>query len=271
MKRIGRVLVIVLCSALISACFNWLLIPHQLLSGGFSGVSMIIGYITGWNIGLLFLIMNIPILIWGWFIIGRTFIVYSILSVVLTFWFMQLIPVWSVVENPLLAAVFGGVLAGASTGFSLRIGGSTGGFDIVGSIISRTRDFPLGMFLFAVNSLIIAALGYYKNDWDLALTSMLSIYLAGRVVDAIHIRHVKLTAFIITQYKDEMMQSLLALRRGATAVQVEGAYSHHERTMLMTVITRYELAELKRSIRECDPNAFVNIVETVTVIGQFRR
>lgn len=257
-------------SLLMATGFNLFLIPHQLLSGGVSGISMIVGYLTGWNIGLLYFVINLPLLVWGWIAIGRRFVLLSVVSVVLTSWFMQLIPSRPVTFEPLLGAVFGGVLIGIGSGITLRSGGSGGGFDIVGSVLTRRRDFPLGTLLFVMNGVVILALGSLKN-WDLALSSMLSIYITGKIVDTIHIRHIKVTAFIITQRKDELLARLLKLPRGVTALKTEGAYSHEPRDMLMTVATRYELAELRKIIRQTDPKAFVNIVETVEVIGEFQR
>ncbi|WP_058303502.1 YitT family protein [Gorillibacterium timonense] len=255
---------------LLAVGFNMLLIPHQLLAGGMSGVSMLIGYFTNWNIGAMYLLFNIPIILWGLYAIGRRFIFLSLLSVGATTWFMQIVPTHPIANEPILAAVFGGVIIGIASGISLRAGGSTGGFDIVGSIVTRNRDFPLGSFIFLLNGLVILALGYYKENWDLALYSMLSIYVSSKLVDSIHIRHVKVTAFIVTKEKEKLVEVLLK-NRGVTVMKAEGAYSKQEQDVLMVVTTRYELAELKKIIHDLDPKAFVNIVETVGVLGEFRR
>lgn len=270
MKRITQFAIIALGALLVAFAFNLFLVPNKLLSGGVSGISMMIGYFTSWHISLLYFLINLPILIWGYKIIGRNFIVLSIVSVVLTTWFMALIPIYTVTDDRTLSAVFGGVLVGIGAGVSFRAGGSTGGFDIVGSILTRKRDFPLGYLLFGLNALVIIALGYIEN-WDLALNSMLSIFVAGKLIDFIHVSDVKVTVFIITENKDKLLEKLLRIPRGVTALKSEGAYSHKESDMLMTVTTRYELAELQKIIRETDPKAFVNIVETVGIMGQFRK
>ena len=100
---------------------------------------------------------------------------------------------------------------------------------------------------------------------------MLSIYISGKIVDSIHLRHIKVTAFIVTCETERMTEQLLKRPRGITIVKTRGAFSHEEKDMLMTVTTRYELADLRKIIREVDPKAFVNIVETVGVIGEFRK
>ncbi|MED4602480.1 YitT family protein [Paenibacillus validus] len=268
---IGSILVTVLSSAFIAASFNLFLIPHQLLSGGLSGIAMMIGYLTGFDISLLYLVLNLPVLIWGLVSIGRKFIVLSTLSVILTTWFMRIVPVDTVANDSIMSAVTGGVLLGIGSGITMRAGGSTGGLDIIGSILTRKRDFPLGTVLFALNGVVILMLGYYKNNWDLALYSMVTIFITGKVVDTIHIRHLKVTVYIVTQKKDLLLQKMKKLHRGVTVIQTEGAYTKQPQHMLMTVTTRYELADLRQLVRKWDPQAFVNITETVGVMGLFRR
>ncbi|MCZ8512076.1 YitT family protein [Paenibacillus filicis] len=267
----GSFLIVVLGSLLIAGSFNLFLIPHQLISGGISGVSMLVGYFTNWNISLLFLVFNLPVLVWGLLSVGRKFVVLSLVSVIMTTWFMEIIPVKAVSGDLIMSSVTGGVLIGIGTGLSLRAGGSTGGFDIIGSILTRKRDFPLGTLLFVLNGLVILALGYYKNNWDLALYSMLAIFVTGKVMDTIHIRHLKVTVFIVTKKKQILLQKMKKLQRGVTVIETQGAHTGEPHHMLMTVTTRYELNEIQQLIKQWDPQAFVNITETVGVMGLFRR
>lgn len=264
-------MLVLIGSLLIAVAFNLFLIPHELLSGGLSGIAMMIGYITGTNIGWLYLILNIPVLVWGWFLLGRRFIALSILNVAASSLFMQLLPIRSVTDDIVLGSVFGGIILGFGTGLSLRYGGSSGGFDIIASIVSKRRDLPVGMLIFLLNGIVILSLVFFKNDWNLALYSLLSIYTAGKVVDIVHVRHVKITAFIITNKTEEMLEKLLKHRRGVTVLKTRGAYSKEEKDMLMTVRTKYELADLRKMILSIDPKAFVSIVETIGIIGDFHR
>lgn len=272
-KEIRNCVVILLGAVLIAAGFNLFLIPLHLLSGGVSGLAMLTAYFTPLSISIMYLAYNVPILIAGWFLLGKRFVGLSILSVAATTWFIALIPTPDklLASDTLLAAVFGGVLVGIGCGISFRVGGSSGGFDIVGSIVTRFRDFPVGNVLVGLNAVVILAMGYLEGNWNVALASMVSIYITGKVVDLIHISHIKITLFIITDRTDEMLERLLTLPRGVTLIKTQGAFSHKEKDMLMTVTTRYELAELQEIIRKTDPTAFVNIVETVGVMGSFRR
>lgn len=263
--------VVILGAVAIACGFNLFLIPHQLLSGGVSGVSLLISYFSDFSLSTLYLAINIPILIAGWFKLGKRFIGLSILSVAATTWFLTLIPVKLIVTDYLLASVFGGVLVGLGSGVSFRVGGSSGGFDIIGSLITRYRDFPVGNIIVGMNGLVILAAGYLNDNWNVALASMASIYISGKVLDLIHISHIKVTVYIVTNQTEDLLSKLLKIPRGVTKIKTEGAFSHEPRDMLMTVTTQYELAELKRIIKQSDPNAFVNIVETVGIMGSFRR
>ncbi|MFC5700428.1 YitT family protein [Cohnella faecalis] len=269
--KTGPYIMMALSAAAVSCGFQLLLIPQKLLSSGVSGVAMIIGYVSGWNIGWLYFALNVPILIWGYRVLGRKFILLSMVTVIFTSAFMQFVPEHALTNDRLLACVFGGVLVGAGTAVTLRFGGSSGGFDIIASIISRHRDLPVGILVVALNAIVVAANGWLRKDWDAALYSMLSIYLTGKVIDLVHTPHRKVTAFIVTKQTDLLAAKLLTLPRGVTILKTRGGFTSNEQDMLMTVTTRYELTELRKIIRGVDPNAFVNVVQTIDVIGQFRR
>jgi len=266
----AHLILMALCSAVIAGGFQLFIIPEGLLSGGLSGASMLIGYMTGANIGWLYFALNVPVLIWGMLALGGRFVLYSLACVVFTSAFMQWIPAVRLAGEPLLCAVFGGVLVGTGTAVALRYGGSSGGFDVVASIVSRYRDLPVGVLIFALNAAVLVAMFFYNRNWDATLYSMLSIFVTGKVIDAVHTPHRKVTAFIVTNRTDELAARLLTLPRGVTILKTRGAFTHEERDMLMTVTTRYELAELRKMVRGLDPKAFVNIVQTVDVIGLFR-
>lgn len=270
-KTAKDAIVVVISALLVAAGLKLFLIPHQLLSGGVAGAASVIGYLTDPKyISLIYFALNLPILIWGFMAVGKRYIALSMLCVASTTWFLTVIPEVQVTRDPILASIFGGVIIAAGVGFSLRAGGSSGGFDILGSIITRKRDVPMGTVLFILDGTVILTLGFLKS-WDSALYAMLCIFVKSRVVNMIHIRHVKLTCFIVTKRKNEMLERLNQLPHGVTVVNAEGGYSHEGNTMLMTVTTRYELAELRKAVLSVDPSAFVNVLETVEILGRFRR
>jgi uncharacterized membrane-anchored protein YitT (DUF2179 family) len=266
-----RIVGIITGSLIVVIAFNLFLIPHEVLSSGMSGISMILGMITPLNTGLANFLLNFPLLIIGYKMLGKKFIMNSIFSVVIISLGLYLVPVYEIANDTILSSIFGGALTGLGVGIVFRCSGSTGGFDIIGMIVSRRIDFPIGVLLSGMNAVVIVISGFLFN-WDSALCTLVSIYVTGKVVDAIYTDHAKLTLMIITDKGEEMRAHLLTnLYRGLTIMDGVGGYSNDKRNVLVTVISRYELNEVKNLINEVDPAAFVNITETIEVMGLFHR
>jgi uncharacterized membrane-anchored protein YitT (DUF2179 family) len=269
---------IVLIGALLNAiAMNLFLIPANVYTSGFAGVaqlaSKIVGDYTPYHIstGILLFLLNIPVAILGWKQVGKSFTFYSFLSVVLMSFFLEIIPVQALSSDILLNAVFGGVIAAVGIGLTLKWGASTGGLDIVALVLSRVKDRPVGIYIFILNAVIILTAGYVYG-WEKALYTLVTLYATTRVIDSIHTRHQKLTAMIITNKGKELKKAIHAkLVRGITTVPAKGAFSNEDKDMLIIVITRYELFDLARIIKEVDPKAFTNIVQTTEVLGLFRK
>lgn len=262
---------IIIGSAIVSFAFNLFLIPHEIMSSGISGLSIIFSMLTSINTGVFNFLLNFPLLVLGYFKLGRKFILYTILSVITISLTLYLIPVVPLAKSPILSSIFGGAIAGLGIGIIFRSSGSSGGFDIIGMLLTRRKDFPMGTLLFAMNSIVILLSGFLFS-WDAALNTLVSIYALGKVIDKVHTHHVKLTLMIITRKGEEVKQHLLKnVYRGVTVVDSVGGYSNEKSNVIITVISRYELTEVKTLIEEIDPDAFVNITETLEVMGLFHR
>lgn len=258
-------------SILVAFAYNFFFIPHEILSSGLSGIAIMLGIITPLNTGLLNLLLNLPLLILGIMKLGKRFIAYTILSVVTLSISLYAVPVVQVSTEPILSSLFGGVLTGIGAGVTFRASASTGGLDIIAMLLARKRDFPIGLLLSMMNAVIVVFAGFLFS-WDTALNTLIGIYATGKVIDAIHTKHMKLTLNIVTSKGDEICESLLqSLYRGITVIDAKGAYSGEKRMVLMTVITRYQLNDVKQIIHDVDPTAFVNITQTVEVVGLFHR
>ncbi|MED4532132.1 YitT family protein [Metabacillus fastidiosus] len=267
----GRIFLVILGSLLVAFAYNFFLIPHHILSSGLSGIAIMLGIITPLNTGLLNLLLNLPLLILGILKLGKKFIFLTILSVITLSISLYIVPIKQISTEPLLSSLFGGVLTGVGAGLIFRAAGSSGGFDIVAMLLAKKRDFPLGTLITLMNAVVVIISGFVFT-WDAALYTLVAIYATGKVIDTVHTKHIKLTLMIITNKGDELKQILLEnLYRGITVMDGEGAYSGEKRKVLMTVITRYELTDVKNLISKTDPNAFVNITVTTEVIGSFHR
>ncbi|RDI47795.1 uncharacterized membrane-anchored protein YitT (DUF2179 family) [Falsibacillus pallidus] len=272
-----KFIIVVIGAFLNALALNQFLIPAKVYASGFAGVAQLISSIVGEytpftiSTGILLFLLNIPVTILGWKKIGKSFTLYSFISVTFMTVFLEIIPLHTYSEDILLNAVFGGVIAAVGVGITLKYGASTGGLDIVAMILSRMKDRPVGTYFFMLNAVIITSAGLLYGG-DKALYTLVTLYASTRVIDAIHTRHEKLTAMIITKKSEELKTAIHGkLVRGITRVPAKGAFKGEDKEMLIIVITRYELYDLEKIIREVDPNAFTNIVETAGIFGFFRR
>ncbi len=272
-----KVAVVIIGAFLVAISMNLFLIPANVYSSGFAGIAQLLSKVlteyTPVNIsmGYLLLVLNIPVAIVGWKKVGKSFTIYSFMSVLFSTIFLEMIPIKQVAHDILLNAVFGGVILAIGVGFTLKWGASTGGLDIIAMVLSRQKDKPIGNYMFILNGIIIFTAGYLYG-WEKALYTLVALYTTTRVIDAIHTRHEKLTALIVTRKGEELRKAIHSkLIRGITAIPARGAYTNESKDLLMIVITRYELFDLERIINEVDPKAFTNIIETTNVVGFFRR
>lgn len=274
MKKLG---VVAAGSLLGALAMNLFLVPANIYSSGFTGIAQLLSKVLSdytpihVSLGFLLLLLNIPVAILGWKKVGKSFTVYSFISVALSSLFLILIPIKQVSNDILLNAVFGGVIQAVGVGITLKWGASTGGVDIIAMVLSRMKDKPIGPYMLVINGVIILTAGFLYG-WEKALYTLVTLYTSTRVIDAIHTRHAKLTAMIITKKADVMKKAIQEkLVRGITIVPAKGAFSNEAREMLMIVITRYELFDLERILKEVDPNAFTNIIQTTNIYGFFRK
>lgn len=268
--------IVVFGAFLNAASLDLFLIPAHVYASGFTGIAQLASELfmhTPMHIstGIILFIINIPVAYLGWKKVGKRFTFYSFLSVFMTTLFLELIPVHSISHNIIINAVFGGVLGAVGIGLTLKWGASTGGLDIIVLVLSRITDRPVGIYFLIFNGVITISAGLLFG-WDKALYTLVTIYASSRVIDTIHTRHQKLTALIVTGRGKEIKKAIHdKMIRGITRVPAKGAFYGEDKEMLMIVITRYELYELERTIKEVDPHAFTNIVETAGIFGFFRK
>lgn len=223
--------IVVVIGALLNAIgLNLFLIPADVYASGFTGVAQLLSSLIDQyapfylSTGILLFILNIPVGILGWMKVGRSFTLYSIISVALTTIFLGILPETSVSEDILLNAVFGGVISALGIGITLKYGASTGGLDIIAMILAKWKDKPVGTYFFILNGIIIFTAGLLQG-WEKALYTLVTLYVTTRVIDAIHTRHEKLTAMIVTKKADEIKEAIYGkMVRGITTVPAKGIY-----------------------------------------------
>ncbi|MDF7636789.1 YitT family protein [Leuconostocaceae bacterium ESL0958] len=254
---------------------NFFLIPNNIFSVGLNGVSQLFALFSerffhvGIPTGIFFLLFNLPIGFIGWKMVGGKFTILSFLNAVVTAIALLIVPVHAFTTQPLLASLYGGLIVGAAVGLAFRYGFSTGGFDIIAMIVQKRTGKAIGAFSNGVNFTTVLIAGSFIG-WQNALYTMIGIYATGRVIDTLYTSYQKLTAMIVTYKGQEVVDALHRdLIRGITILPSQGAYNKRESTTLMMVLSKLELFEMQETVRQVDPQAFINFLSTVSVAGQF--
>ncbi|HTP11178.1 MAG TPA: YitT family protein [Anaerolineae bacterium] len=249
-------------------------IPGNLAAGGVSGIAQLIGNFTGWPIGTLYIVLNVPLLALGWrFLGGRRFLVrtifavlgYSIAMDVLTI----VLPKNGLTSDSILNALYGGVIGGIGVGLVLRGQGTTGGTDILVRLLNIWRGIPYSQTYIATDVFVVFTAGL-SFGWTLALYAVVAMYVGGIAAEfaAEGVRTTR-TVLIITTNPQPVAQRVLdELQRGITMWQGTGMYSSQERQILLCTVSRAEINPIKAIVHEADPKAFVVIGEAYEAFGE---
>lgn len=274
-ELIKKSLIVVLAGLIIAVALNLFLIPANVFSAGVNGMAQLLSGIllqsfdVTIDTGILIFLMNIPIAILGWLKLGKSSTIFSLLTVLSVTIMTLIIPVGQITDNPLMNGIVGGVLTGVAVGITMKYGFSTGGMDIVSLVLSKTTGRSVGSLMLIINLFIIGTAGFVFN-WESALYTIVSIFCITQVVDKIHTSHQKVTAFIITSHQEEVIYSIQnEILRGMTLLPGTGVYSRKETSVIMMVVSKYELYALEQAVYLADQNAFINIMPTQTVLGAF--
>ncbi len=244
-------------------------VPHNIAAGGVGGISIIINYFTGWPVGTMYLVMNIPLLMLGFFYLGRwSFVIRTTLAVVIfsssinyfTTYLPLVLEKYPLTEDVLLSAIYGGIVGGIGGGLVYRAGATMGGTAIIGRIVQQKTGTPLSQIYVFTDGAIVLAAGVIFG-WELALYAMLTLFLSGIAADYTlegpsNVR----TATIITNRPEELGKALMdGLGRGLSEWVIRGSFTGQERTMFTCTIYRPQVNQLKQIIARIDPDAFVTI------------
>lgn len=264
-------------SLAVAVALNFFWTPGHMYSSGVTGFAQLINSISERflpftiSTSLLYFILNVPLFILGWTKIGHKFTFFTIIAVILGSIMMKEIQPLVVHWDPLLCAIFGGTINGVGTGFALKNGISTGGLDIVGIVFRMKTGTSYGKFNIFINLIIICAAGFIFG-WTRALYSALTIFINGRVIDAVYTQHKKMQVMIVTERPQIIIDGIQnKMHRGITIIHdVEGAFGHTEKTILITIIDRYDMYDIRKIIEKADPYAFVSVSEVEKVYGRFK-
>ncbi|MEF3303085.1 YitT family protein [Paenibacillus sp. GYB003] len=261
LQILRKALFIFLGAALVSVALEIFLVPNQIIDGGVTGVSIIAQHLSGLPLGVFLTLINLPFLFLGYKQIGKTFAVSTLYGVIIMSVGTALLhPVEPLTLDPLLAAVFGGIILGVGVGIVIRAGGSLDGTEIVAILVNKKSPFSVGEIVLFINVFILGSAGFVFG-WDHAMYSLIAYYIAFKMIDVtIEGFDESKSVWIISENSKTIGDALLQrLGRGVTYLNGEGGYSGDDKQVIFCVVTRLEQAKLKSIVEELDPGAFLAI------------
>ena len=233
------------------------LVPSQLSTGGFSGIATVGYYMTGISVGTIMLLLNIPLFIIAFFKVGRTFFVKAVIGTSLLSIF--------------LAFIYGSVIVGIGTAIVLNANGSTGGTELLANVIKSYKPYlKTGTLIVILDTIVITANTIYFKDIEIALYSTLVIYVMGKVLDIFFegIDFAKMVLIISPEWEKIAEGLSKNIKRGVTSLYGHGMYRNEDKNILLCVMSRAEVREARKVIKEIDPKAFLVITNAREVYGE---
>ena len=262
----------VLGCAMFGVGFNLFLEPNGLNAGGIAGLAMSVVHLFDFgSVGLITLLVNLPLFAIAGIKIGKKFFFGSLFGMACVSGFIDLFALLpKPTTEPLLGALYGGVICGLGIGLVFSAGVSTGGSDIIVRLLKKKwRNVPIGVITIGFDFVVAALTGLVFRDINLTLYSCVAIFISGQVVDMVVYRFdYSRVALIITAQHDLIAKAIAEkLDRGATFLHGEGSYTHKDTKVVLTAVKRQQLAQLKELVPELAPNAFIIVQEAHQVLG----
>ena len=271
-KKIDWVVLTVLGSAVFALGFSLFLEPNNINAGGISGLAQAVAHILGLeNVGVLSVALNLPLFLVGGMRVGKRFFAGSLLGTLVSGFLIDtfaLIPISP--QDTLVSGIYGGVLCGLGIGIVFAAGTSTGGSDILVRLLKlRYKNVPIGIISIAFDACVVVLTGIVFRDLSRTLFSGIVVFIMGRVMDVVVYRFdYSKVALIVSDQAEEIAKDICdKLDRGATFLHGQGYYSRKEKNVVLTVVKKRQLAELKELVMERDEKAFVIVQEAHQVLG----
>lgn len=269
LELVKNLALIVTGSVICALGINGILIQHGFISGGVTGIALIIKHcFPSLNFGIIYLLINVPLYLLAYKNVGRRFFYYSTLGVLVFSSAVSFITIDVPLEDNLLNALLAGIIVGAGSGTILRSFGSAGGLDILSIFLLKRFSISLGNTILAVNVFVVVLVGLFF-PLETVLYTIIFQYVSSRIVNLVVTgTSQRKTVFVVSEHWEEISREILSdIRRGVTVIEGKGGYSGKKEHILYTVITFRELGRLKRLIQQVDPAAFVVISDTLEVMN----
>ncbi|MGP4067829.1 YitT family protein [Halobacillus sp. B29] len=272
--RLKNILFILIGSAIFSFGLVHFNIQNELGEGGFTGITLLLLYLFNWDPALMNIILNIPVLIIGWRILGRNTFIYSLIGILAVSLFIRVSQVYMIEFNLssdlTLASLFAGVFIGVGLGIIFRYGGTTGGVDIIARLINKYLGWSMGRAMFLFDAVVIfVSIVTYLNPIK-GMYTLVAVFIGAKVIDFIQEgAYAARGTTIISGKSDEISRKVMQeMDRGITILEGRGSFSGERRDVLYCVIGKNEIVRLKTLIDHIDPHAFVAVSHVHDVMGE---
>ena len=272
-RQVLKYFLIVLGSVIYAVGFQYFMFPNRIVSGGISGIAMILNHFTHWPVGMMVIAMNVPLFLIAWRHFGLDYLIGSLVGTAVSSIFVDLFASTGIVAttDPMLGSIIGGVIKGAGMGIIYYVGASTGGIDIVAKMLrQKYQQTNFGTIVLILDVVIVVVYALVLDLYESAMYSLIGMYVVSKVVDlALYGIDNSSLCYIVSEKSEELAREILSghVHRGVTILEGEGAYSHQRKNVILCVIKRTQMGEMRRLVRRMDEHAFFIVTDAKNVFG----
>ena len=271
-KQIKEWIFVIIGSLLMAFSTAQFLLPNHLSTGGFSGIATIIYYLWEIPMGTTTILLNLPLFIIAYLKIGRKFLIKSIIGTILMSLFLNILEnLAPLTQDKLLACIYGGIIMGLGTALILKGASSTGGSDLITSIVKKYKpEIRSSNFIMIFDTIIVISNVIFFKTIEIGLYSAIAIYLMGKIIDIFFegINFAKMMYIVSDKYGDISELIKTEIGRGMTGIYGKGMYTKDEKTILLCVASRNEVIAIRKIVEQIDPSAFIVIANAREVFGK---
>lgn len=269
-KELRSYFLIILGVLILGISYNAFLLPAKLAAGGVVGISTILHELYNWNPTVVQLIINLPLFFIGYFLLGKSFSVKTLVGTIMLPLFIALtanLPF--AVHDAMLASIYGGILTGVGLGLVFRGNGSTGGTTIIGQLLKKYFRFSSGFAQLIIDAVVVIAAMFVFN-LELALYAMIAIFITSKVIDLVQLRTSSSKLVLIVTDQEERVKQLIhqEINRGFTKIWSEGGYSKQPKALLFSVLEQSEAVYLKELLQNEETDSFVIFLNASDIMGR---
>lgn len=270
---VGQYAMITLSCALYAVGFNWCFDPNHLSVGGFTGVAQIINFfIPQAPIGTMIVVLNLPLFILSWKKVGRQWLYATLYATLVSSGMIDLLAgVYTFRPmEPMLAAIYGGVIVGLGCGLMLRYSATTGGTELAARLLKlKFPGLSIGTLCLSIDAIVVISYAAVFRDLTQALYAMVALFIISKVMDrVVYGGNGAKMAYIISEQYEAITAKLLELDRGVTLLEGRGGFSGRPKNVILCAFSRAQIVSIKSIVKQADPDAFIIVCDAYEILGE---